>query len=153
MKVVLFTERPFPGNPWMKFEYLHQDMNLLSRRFFGNERQLHGQPTVFPPLNIYENKNRLLIMAKIPGVTADDLEVFLERDTISLQGKRAVSCTDNSILYHKREIESGAFSRTIVLPVKIAHETVSAKLSNGILKISLDKAAAEKPRQLNVITE
>ena len=91
--------------------------------------------------------------ADLPGVKVHDLELSVEGEARTIQGKRDSRQNDPGISYHRREIESGSFSRAIALPVKIDTEQVGAKLSNGILTITLMKASEVKPRQIKVTAE
>ena len=92
----------------------------------------------------------MVLSAEIPGVKAEDLDISLEGDTLSIQGKRDSREDDFTLSYHRREIESGSFSRAISLPVKVDVERISAKLVNGILTVTLMKAAEATPRQIRV---
>ncbi len=70
--------------------------------------------------------------------------LFAERDRRQVEGGAS---------YHRREIESGSFSRAIALPVKVDAEHVGARLANGVLTITLFKASAVTPRQIKVSAE
>ena len=91
--------------------------------------------------------------AELPGVKAEDLELSIEGDTLTLQGKRDSRLSEAGVSYHRREIESGSFSRAVALPIKVDSEHVGAKLNNGILTITLMKASELTPRQIKVTAE
>lgn len=152
MTFVRFTDRPPFRNPWAEFERIRQGLDELSRTYIERGRG-QGMANVYPALNMYEETDRLVITAELPGVKAADLDLSLEGDTLTLQGKRERRQSESGISYHRREIESGNFSRAISLPVKVDPEKVAARLVNGILTITLFKASAATPRQIKVNAE
>lgn len=109
-----------------------------------------GRANVYPALNIYEEPNRLVITGELPGVRVEELGLTIEGDTLSIQGKRDTRQGEANLSYHRREIEAGSFSRAVALPVKVDPEQVNARLVNGILTVTLNKASAASPRQIKV---
>lgn len=152
MAVIRFAERPRFRNPWSEFERIRRGFDELSRNFLSGEVPF-SSATVYPPLNMYEDAEQLIIKAELPGVAASDMDISLEGDTLTLQGRRDPLPYDDKVSYHRREITRGSFSRAIALPTKIDQESIVAKLANGILTITLAKAADVKPRKITVVTE
>lgn len=152
MAFIRFTDRPAFRNPWVEFERIRQGLDELSRSY-AEKGKAQIRANVYPPLNIYEETDRMVVTAEIPGVKPEDLDISLEGDTLSIQGKRDSRQDDFTISYHRREIESGSFSRALALPVKVDVERISAKLTNGILTVTLMKAAEATPRQIPVSAE
>jgi len=151
MAIIRLTERPYFRNPWAEFERIRQGLDQLSQNFAEGDVR-YGRATVFPPINMYEAKEQVIIKAEIPGVSTENLDISLEGETLSLQGTRAMH-DDEKIAFHRREIERGNFSRAVPLPIKVDPDNISAKLKNGILTITIGKAAEVKPRQIAVSTE
>lgn len=151
MAIIRFGDWP-EKNPWTEFERIRQGLDRLSRGYYAGESPFGG-PTVFPALNVYEQHDALIVKAELPGVDAQDLAVSIEGDTLTIKGKREVKHAGEKLSYHRHEIESGNFSRAINLPIKVDPEKVTARLTNGILTIAMEKAAEVRPRQVNVITE
>jgi HSP20 family protein len=152
MAFIRFSEGPYFRNPWVEFERLRHSLDQLSRNFIGDEHAPRNRATVFPPLNIFETNDQLIVKAELPGVRAEDIAISIEGDTLTLQGKRDFQ-KETDVSYHRREIERGNFSRAIGLTTKVDVDAVNARLANGILTITLNKAAEVKPRKINVITE
>lgn len=152
MALIRFAERPRFRNPWAEFERIRQGLDELSQNLVSEGKaQMHA--TVYPPLNMYETKDALILKAELPGVRVEDLEISLEGDTLTLQGKRLRSQDDTTTSYHRREIETGNFSRALALPTKVNLDKMTAKLANGILTITLQKAEEVKPRQIKISTD
>nr|WP_321467976.1 Hsp20/alpha crystallin family protein [uncultured Desulfobulbus sp.] len=149
MSFIRFVDRPAFRNPWAEFERIRQGLDELSRSY-GEKGKAQGRANVYPPLNIYEEPDRLIITAELPGVKVEDLELSIEGETLTLQGKRDNRQSYPGISYHRREIESGSFSRAVALPVKVDVERVAAKLVNGVLALTLMKATEVTPRQIKV---
>lgn len=152
MAIIRFTERPGMLNPWAEFERLRQGLDHLSRNFLTRE-DAHTGGNVFPALNVYESEDILTVKGELPGVKAEHLDISFEGDTLTIKGKREPYHNGEKVSYHRREIETGTFSRAITLPIKINPDTLSARLRNGVLVITMEKAASVKPRQVNVVTE
>ena len=95
----------------------------------------------------------MIVTAELPGIKAQDLELSIEGETLTIQGKRDSKQNEPGISYHRREIEPGNFSRAITLPIKVDADQIGAKLNNGILVITLMKASAVTPRQIKVSAE
>ncbi len=152
MALIRFAERPRFRNPWAEFERIRQGLDELSQNLISEGKaQMHA--TVYPPLNMYETKDALILKAELPGVRVEDLEISLEGDTLTLQGKRLRSQDDTATSYHRREIETGNFSRALALPTKVDLDKMTAKLVDGILTITLQKAEEVKPRQIKISTD
>ena len=149
MAFIRFADRPTFRNPWAEFERIRQGLDELSRSY-ADKGKPAARATVYPALNIYEEPDRLVITAELPGVRVEDLELAIEGETLSLQGKRDTRQGQANLSYHRREIEAGSFSRAVALPVKVDPEQVSASLVNGILTVTLKKASAATPRQIIV---
>lgn len=151
MPFVRFIDRPTFRNPWAEFERIRQGLDELSRSYA--EKGKEPRANVYPALNMYEEADRLIVTAELPGVKAADLDLSIEGETLTLQGKRDRRQNEAGVSYHRREIESGSFSRAIALPVKVDAEHVAARLADGILIITLMKASAVTPRQIHVTAE
>ena len=151
MAFIRFAERPAFRNPWAEFERIRQGLDELSRSYADKGKS--NLANVYPALNIYEEADRVIITAELPGVRIQDLALSLEGDTLTIQGKRNARQVEPGVSYHRREIEAGSFNRAVTLPVKVNAEQVSARLTNGILTVTLLKASEATPRQIKVSAE
>lgn len=91
-----------------------------------------------PSVDIYESKGSFLVMAELPGVSADDVKIGLERDQLSLEARRS----DQDIDYRRR----------FTLSVPVDAEGISARLEHGVLRLELPKAAEAQPRTIPVVS-
>ena len=152
MTFIRFADRPAFRNPWTEFERIRQGLDELSRTCV-DKGKAHLRANVYPALNIYEEADRLIVTAELPGIKAEALDISIEGETLNIQGKRDSVHNDDAASYHRREIEYGSFSRAIALPIKVNMDKLSARLVSGILTITLMKASEVAPRQINITAE
>ena len=103
----------------------------------------------FPAINVWEEGDSLYAEAEVPGLSMDDLEVFVQGDELSIKGTRK-DLEAEGTTYHRRERGVGSFSRVLHLPVDIDADQVKAALRHGVLSITLPKAQAVLPRKIEV---
>jgi HSP20 family molecular chaperone IbpA len=104
--------------------------------------------TVAPPVDVFENADELLIVADVPGVPNDGIELRCENDTLTLTARRGVHGTDAPALI--REYDDVDFSATYRIPAGIDAGAITAETRNGTLLVRLPKAAAAKARKIVV---
>ena len=132
-----------------EFNLLKNEVNQLFDEFFGN-RSAPSAAGVFPPVNLYQDSENIYLMAELPGLEARDIELKVEPESILLKGSRKSDPEAQGTYYHRRERESGSFSRKITFPTRIATDRVSAKIINGILTISMPLAEDTRPKRIDV---
>ena len=106
-------------------------------------------PQGFPAINVYAHQDGIVITAELPGVKEDDLDVTVHRDTVTLRGERRDPIAAAKV-YHRRERRGGAFGRTFSLPFNVDPDRVEAKLSHGILTLTLRRPEQDKPKRIRV---
>ena len=97
--------------------------------------------TVAPAVDIFENKDELLILADLPGVSKEDLSINFDKGQLMLEGRPRE---------FGPEEEAFDYRRTFVVSQGIDADKISAHLQNGVLRLTLPKPAALKPRQIEV---
>lgn len=103
--------------------------------------------TIAPAVDVYENRDEVLLVADIPGVRADDINIRFERGELTLTGRRA-KAPEGSVL--AAEQRYGDFQRTFTVPQSIQADAINAEVAHGVLKIHLPKVSAQRPRQIAV---
>jgi len=129
------------GSPFRDLRRLQQEMERLTRSA--------TTPQGFPAINVYAHQDGIVITAELPGVKEDGLDVTVHRDTVTLRGQRQDQ-PEGAQGYHRRERRSGPFGRTFSLPFQVDPERVEAKLSNGILTLTLHRPEQDKPKRIQV---
>jgi HSP20 family protein len=105
---------------------------------------------VFPAINVSEDAESIFVRAELPGIKTGDLDISMENDTLTIAGERENTAEDDSASYHRREREWGAFRRSFSVPARVAADQVKARYRDGILTVTLPKAAEARPRQISV---
>ena len=151
----MLVRRVWPGRPTFNgslsdFEQARREMLRLFDSV-ANESSA-GASGVFPPLNVTQDEDNVVVRAEIPGINAEQLAISVLRNRLSIAGKREIQLEQGKVAYHRRERPEGSFSRTLTLPVEVDAERVEARYADGILTLTLPKAEAAKPRQIAVRT-
>ena len=139
-------------NNWSPFEELSQMRRDMERLTEGITRGFArgSSAGVFPLMNLTEDNDAYYLRAELPGMKADEIELSVTGDSISISGERKIANEDTDAKYHRRERESGKFSRILNLPGPINIEKVDASSVDGVLTIKLPKSEAAKPRQITI---
>jgi HSP20 family protein len=103
-----------------------------------------------PAVDIYETENDLVLKADVPDVELKDIEVRVENQTLTISGERKFEHEQNAKGYHRIERSYGSFVRSFAVPSTVDTEKVAAEFKNGVLRVSLPKKEAAKPRQVKV---
>jgi HSP20 family protein len=105
-----------------------------------------------PPIDIFEIEDGLVLRADLPGVSADALELQVQDNRLTLFGHVEQPVDENVRLLHQ-EYHMGDFLRSFILSDDVDHERISAKLTNGVLEVTLPKVPRPEPRRISVETE
>ncbi len=122
----------------------------MDRAFDEVERQgpLY-RPSAYPLSNIYDTGTAFVIEAEVPGLGDKDIELTLTADVLTLSGERKSDAPEGYSV-HRQERAPYRFSRSYSLPAKVDPEKVSATLNDGVLAVTLEKAAEVRPRQIHI---
>jgi HSP20 family protein len=127
-------------------------MDRLFGDFFGRSGMAPVEgvaPQSFPAVNVWQRDDAIFVEAEVPGLKSEDVEISVVGNELSLKGRRPDLAEENAA-YHRRERGVGDFNRVLRLPAEIAGDKVEAKLTDGVLLITLPKAETAKPRKINV---
>lgn len=140
---MLIVNRVPLTNPVARMEsQLHQWLNDFSR--------VPGVAGAFPPMNVWEEGEQYFIEAELPGFSLADVEVSVVDDQATVKGRRKTTEATEGAAVLKRERRGGTFERTWTLPGEIDADRVTATLRDGVLLVTLPKAAKTLPRKIAV---
>jgi HSP20 family protein len=103
----------------------------------------------WPRTNLYDAGTSLVAVLQVPGLNQDDLEIEAHQDALTIGGVRKAE-TPEGYKMHRNERRPGRFSRTFGLPCKVDLEKTTATLKDGVLTVTLEKAAEAQPKKIAV---
>jgi HSP20 family protein len=142
----------FPGDVFADFDDLHRQLDRLLgvRNTSASIRAV--QRGSFPAVNIGNTPEAVEIFAFAPGIDQAKLDVTIDKGLLTIQGERRNASTEASgkAIVHARERGEGSFTRVVTLPEDADPERVSATYRDGILRITVQKREASRPRRIEV---
>jgi HSP20 family protein len=103
-----------------------------------------------PPVDIHEEKDRIVITAELPGFRENEISITTENGMLSVSGERKFEKEENGKNYHRVERSYGRFARSFSLPNNVDREKIQAKFENGLLQVELPKREDAKPRTIKI---
>ena len=103
-----------------------------------------------PALRIWEDENGFELEAEVPGLQAEHLDISVHGNRVTLKGERTETKREKATL-HREEWGALRFERTLELPVDLDQDKVTAELRDGILRLTLPKAAGHKPQKVKIL--
>ena len=140
-------------DPFRDLRTLQDEMNRLFSGTFsrGNQDEvLRGAWS--PSVDIFENKNEIVLEAELPGMNAEDVNVSIENNVLTLHGERKFEKKDEGDNFHRVERSYGSFTRSFTLPPTVSSENANAVFENGVLRLTLAKREEAKPRRIEINT-
>lgn len=135
--------------PFAEVNRLRDEMDRLFGRY-ADQRGPSAAARSYPPVNVWEDDDHLFVEAELPGVKADELEIYVTAgNQLSLKGQRR-RIDEPAGVWHRQERGEGNFSRTVELPYQVESDKVSAQFRHGVLTLTLPKSPEVKPRRITV---
>ena len=97
-------------------------------------------------VNVSEQDDAYVLSALVPGLKAEDLNIQVLENVVSIEGEYQAVDTD----YLLNELPSGSFRRTLRMPTEIQSEKVEAKITDGVLTLNLPKAESARPKRISI---
>lgn len=139
-------------DPFRDLRTLQEEVNRLFTgnvaRAFDDEGIARGSWN--PNVDIYENKDQIVLEAELPGMSRDDFDLSVENNIITLRGERHFEKKDNTDNYHRVERAYGSFTRSFTLPNTVSGEGAIADYRNGVLRVVLPKREETKARRIEI---
>lgn len=139
-------------DPFAEMADLRREMDHIFGEFFGRTpSSMAATEAMWSPLvDIHETKDSFLLMAELPGVKQEDVEVSVEGDTLTLKGERKREAEVKEDQYHRIERSYGRFERSILLPSVVDPNRVKATYRDGVLEVQLPKKEEAKPKAVKI---
>ncbi|HVA27112.1 MAG TPA: Hsp20/alpha crystallin family protein [Candidatus Baltobacteraceae bacterium] len=102
------------------------------------------------PLDLYEKEGTYVLEMSVPGYDPKDISVEINGNAVTVSGKHTAKTEKNDVRYHRREMRSGAFSRTVAVPQDLDANHVIATIDKGMLKVELTPVKPLTPTKIEV---
>lgn len=133
---------------WYNFDRDGADFERLRRSFFGRPAWFSGR---FPKVNLRDDGESLVLSMLAPGLGSEDVQIEVHGDLITVSGELRPRAPEGYKV-HRAERGVGRFTRSFRLPYRVDAEKTSAKLTDGVLEVTLGKHADEQPRHIQIST-
>jgi HSP20 family protein len=129
---------------------LRDAMDRLFDDAFTRPLRLNDGYLTVPAVDMFQTDNEIVVKAAIPGVKADDVQINVTGEVLTIKGETREKEETKEKAYHLREQRWGSFERTIALPADVVADKAKAEFENGILTITLPKAEEARPKTISI---
>ncbi len=143
-------------DPFAEFDRLRQELDRAAGRA-GELRPLRRLAFLpgraarqYPLVNVHDDGENFYVEALAPGVDPAQLDITVVQNRLTISGEKRGPADITPERVHRVERAAGRFVRTVDLPVEVEADKVEAQYKNGLLKLTLPRAAATKPRRVSV---
>jgi HSP20 family protein len=142
-------------DPFRDLRNLQEEVNRLftgnAGRSFEDEGIARGSWS--PSVDIYENKDQIVLEAELPGMKREEFDLSIENNTLTLRGERQFEKKQETDNYHRVERAYGSFTRSFTLPNTVSGEGVTADYRNGVLRVVVPKREETRARRIEIKSE
>jgi len=121
------------------------------RSMFSEQTNGSGQAAL--PLDVYATSDEVIVLAAVPGMNPEDIQITIDKNTLTLAGTLANAADAEEAKgasWYLHELPRGMFERSLTLPMALDASRAEATFANGMLRLVLPKAESEKPKQIKV---
>ena len=115
----------------------------------ANGSEQHRDAALLPPVDVIEDANGITLLADLPGVPKDKLNLELDSDSLTIEGEVALNTPQDMEATHA-EVRHPRYRRTFTLSKELDRDKVSAEFRNGVLKLRIPKAEHAQPRKIDI---
>ena len=138
-------------DPFRELRSLQDEVNrVFSSNLSRSGETGLGRGAWNPSVDIFENKDQIVLEAELPGIAPEDVNISIENNVLTIHGERRFEKKDESDNFHRVERSYGSFTRSFTLPPTVSSENVNAIFDNGILRLELAKREEAKPRRIEI---
>ncbi|MFA5163546.1 MAG: Hsp20/alpha crystallin family protein [Patescibacteria group bacterium] len=103
-----------------------------------------------PALDVYEDKDNLVVEAQLGGIDPEKVDVSIENNVLTIKGESEKKSEIDDKNYYRKEIRRGSFFRSISLPTKVDGDKATAVNEDGVLKVSIPKMIEAKAKTIKI---
>lgn len=136
--------------PFRDVSSLQDEVERAFRQAFGDRQAASPAGAFSPALDVEEDEDGFTIHVELPGVKAEDVDVSLEENILTIAGERRFYDEREADGFRRVERHFGRFHRAVRLPDRVQADGVNASYRDGMLTITVPKAEESKPRRIQV---
>lgn len=136
--------------PWTFVDLLRRDLDRLADPRRAGDTSHDSVADWVPAVDIFEEKDRYLLRADVPGVNPEDINVSMDNGILNVSGERRAEARSEDATAQRVERVAGRFFRHFTLPESTDADAITAKCSNGILEVSIPKLPEVQARRITV---
>jgi len=137
------------NNPWNLLNSLQRELQAPEYNQLNDDASV-ATANWAPSVDICEDDNGFTLLADIPGVAPDDIDISMEKGVLTIKGERQSENTEESKNFRRVERVSGQFYRRFTLPDSADADKIEAKSEHGVLRITIPKQEVAVSRRIEV---
>lgn len=137
-------------NPWSIFDQLNRELSKVDASYDNEDEANIATANWAPSVDITEDNNCFKLLADIPGVNPDDIEVSMDNGVLTVKGERKTEEKTEKENFRRVERQYGVFYRRFTLPETANADKIEAHSENGVLKITIPKQEVAQARRIDV---
>ena len=137
-------------NPWSLFDQLNKELANPLRTYDRDEEGNIATASWSPSVDITENKDSFALLADIPGVKPEDIEVSMDNGVLTVKGERKTEDKTEKDDYRRVERQYGMFYRRFTLPETANADKIEAHSEHGVLKITIPKQEVAQAKRITI---
>ena len=138
------------NNPWNLLNSLQRELYDPAFRNADDDDASVATANWAPSVDISESEKEFTLLADIPGVNPDDIDISMEKGVLTIKGERSSENVEESENYRRVERQSGQFYRRFTLPDSADADKIEAKSEHGVLRITIPKQEVSVSRRIEV---
>jgi HSP20 family protein len=129
-----------------------EDNDMTEAQDIATKEAQELENAIRPAVDIYEDDTGITLLADMPGVSRERLDVHVDRDSLSIEGRSDIDMPQEmEALY--ADIHSTRYQRSFSLSRELDGDNIQANLKDGVLTVHIPKRAERKPRKVEVHTD
>src|SRR5579863_1722075 len=137
-------------DPFREVVALQNRLNSVFRDFNETGDGALTTASFVPAVDVYEDEKSVVLKLEVPGIEEKDLDVSIEKNTLTVKGERKFEKEEKEENFHRIERRFGNFYRAFTLPSTVDAENVQASYNAGVLRLELKKKPEAQPKQIKV---
>jgi HSP20 family protein len=129
---------------------LMEELETMAREMWNTWSPAPFHGGLLQSMDVYREKDDLVVKAELPGTRKKDLDISLEDDVLTIKAEKKQEEVNEDTTYYSSERHFGQFVRSMTLPFHVDEEKITATFKNGLLEIRLPRAEETKSKHIDI---